>query len=121
MNTKLDFDLGMKSLSLLRYITDHVSHLSVSVLNRMLNVHDIPLLLTSIIELAPWKREQQGASLSTLFIYLYHTHYNLFIYIIHIIIYLFIYIIHIIIYLFIYIIHIIIYLFIYIIHIIILQ
>ena len=70
MKVKLDFDLGMKCLSIFRYITDHAGQLSVSILNRMLNIHDVPLLLAGIIEIAPWRKEHEGIQ-SANHIYMY--------------------------------------------------
>ena len=54
----MNYDLCMKALSLMRYLTDHVPHISLGATNRILNIHDVPLVLVNIIEQAPWARQQ---------------------------------------------------------------
>ncbi|KAJ8047698.1 Zinc finger MYND domain-containing protein 10 [Holothuria leucospilota] len=51
---KLQFDIGVKSLSILRYLTDHLESLPLSVATRMLNTHDVPCLLVQLVEDRPW-------------------------------------------------------------------
>lgn len=57
---KLNFEICIKSLSLLRYITDHLDSLPLSVTTRTLNTLDIPILLVHLIENPPWTREKDG-------------------------------------------------------------
>ncbi|XP_057314808.1 zinc finger MYND domain-containing protein 10-like [Hydractinia symbiolongicarpus] len=52
----IQFTIYMKSLSILRYISDSIECLPLSALTRILNVHDIPCLLVNILDTSPWKR-----------------------------------------------------------------
>ncbi|XP_072025986.1 zinc finger MYND domain-containing protein 10-like [Amphiura filiformis] len=57
---KLQFDIGIKAVSILRYITDHVEGLPLSVTTRILNTHDIPSMLVQLIESPPWTVFKDG-------------------------------------------------------------
>ncbi|KAL0978711.1 hypothetical protein UPYG_G00174190 [Umbra pygmaea] len=57
-NAALEFDISLKALSVLRYITDHTD--SISVINRMLSVHNLPCVLVQLIEHSPWSRYSDG-------------------------------------------------------------
>lgn len=57
---KLNFEICIKSLSLLRYISDHLDGLPLSVTTRVLNTLDIPLLLVHLVENSPWTRQKDG-------------------------------------------------------------
>ncbi|PIK56282.1 putative zinc finger MYND domain-containing protein 10 [Apostichopus japonicus] len=57
---KLQFDIGVKSVSILRYITDHLESLPLSVATRMLNTHDVPCLLVQLVEDPPWRCHKDG-------------------------------------------------------------
>ena len=46
----------MKAISVLGYITDHLSSHPISVATRLLNTLDLPCLLVSLIEAAPWRK-----------------------------------------------------------------
>ncbi|XP_071041503.1 zinc finger MYND domain-containing protein 10 [Parasteatoda tepidariorum] len=52
----LDFESGMKCISLLSYMTQHLKILPLSALHRLLVTHDIPLLFTNLIDDPPWVR-----------------------------------------------------------------
>ncbi|XP_051558330.1 zinc finger MYND domain-containing protein 10 isoform X2 [Myxocyprinus asiaticus] len=52
----LEFDISIKALSVLCYITDHIESLSLSVLSRMLSTHNVPCLLVQLVENCPWNR-----------------------------------------------------------------
>ncbi|KAG7205046.1 hypothetical protein KM043_005427 [Ampulex compressa] len=54
---ELEFDIGMRSISILRYLAEFLDSLPLSVLSRMLATHDIPYLLVQLIENKPWKKE----------------------------------------------------------------
>ncbi|XP_066522295.1 zinc finger MYND domain-containing protein 10 [Hoplias malabaricus] len=56
----LEFEISLKALSVLRYITDHVESLSLSVLTRMLNTHNLPCVLVQLVEHCPWQRKTRG-------------------------------------------------------------
>ncbi|XP_054640237.1 zinc finger MYND domain-containing protein 10 isoform X1 [Dunckerocampus dactyliophorus] len=55
---ELEFDISLKALSVLRYITDHTE--SISTMNRMLCIHNLPCLLVRLIECCPWSRCRAG-------------------------------------------------------------
>lgn len=57
---KLNFEMCIKAISLLRYVTDHLQSLPLSVMNRILNTHDLPNLLVQLIESPPWSRRVDG-------------------------------------------------------------
>ncbi|XP_046882428.1 zinc finger MYND domain-containing protein 10 isoform X1 [Hypomesus transpacificus] len=57
-NTALEFEISLKALSVLRYITDHAN--SISVINRMLCTHNLPCLLVQMVEHSPWSRYTSG-------------------------------------------------------------
>ena len=47
-NTTIDFTICMKSLSILRYISDAIEDIPLSALTRMLDTHDLPCLLIQV-------------------------------------------------------------------------
>lgn len=55
----LEFEISLKAVSVLRYITDHTG--SISVISRMLCTHNMPCVLVQLIDCCPWKRFKQGA------------------------------------------------------------
>ncbi|XP_061923819.1 zinc finger MYND domain-containing protein 10 isoform X2 [Entelurus aequoreus] len=55
---ELEFDISLKALSVLRYITDNTD--SISALNRMLCTHNVPCLLVRLLEICPWSRCRSG-------------------------------------------------------------
>ncbi|XP_069500209.1 zinc finger MYND domain-containing protein 10 [Ambystoma mexicanum] len=56
----LEFDISLKALSVLRYITDHMDRLPLSGLSRLLNTHNVPCLLVQLVEYCPWSRLEKG-------------------------------------------------------------
>ncbi|KAM5148675.1 zinc finger MYND domain-containing protein 10 isoform 2-T2 [Mantella aurantiaca] len=56
----LEFDITLKCLSVLRYITDHTDSLSVSVTTRLLNTHNLPCVLVELLQHCPWSRRSKG-------------------------------------------------------------
>ncbi|XP_074054129.1 zinc finger MYND domain-containing protein 10 [Macrotis lagotis] len=56
----MDFEISLKALSVLRYITDSVDSLSLSTLTRMLNTHNLPCLLVELLHNSPWNRQEGG-------------------------------------------------------------
>ncbi|XP_075997520.1 zinc finger MYND domain-containing protein 10 [Genypterus blacodes] len=54
----LEFEIALKALSLLRYITDHAN--SISVINRMLCTHNMPCVLVQLLDCCPWSRHTAG-------------------------------------------------------------
>ncbi|KAJ3602298.1 hypothetical protein NHX12_030057 [Muraenolepis orangiensis] len=57
-NAALEFEISLKALSVLRYITDHTD--SISVINRMLCTHNMPCVLVQLIDCCPWSRYKAG-------------------------------------------------------------
>ncbi|XP_072309033.1 zinc finger MYND domain-containing protein 10 [Eucyclogobius newberryi] len=53
-NAALEFEISLKALSVLRYISDHT--VSISVINRLLCTHNIPCVLVQLIKCCPWSR-----------------------------------------------------------------
>ncbi|KAB1264704.1 Zinc finger MYND domain-containing protein 10 [Camelus dromedarius] len=56
----MEFEIALKALSVLRYITDCVDSLSLSTLSRMLSTHNLPCLLVELLEHSPWSRRERG-------------------------------------------------------------
>ncbi|XP_068951740.1 zinc finger MYND domain-containing protein 10 [Petaurus breviceps papuanus] len=56
----MEFEISLKALSVLRYITDSVDSLSLSTLTRMLSTHNLPCLLVELLEKSPWHRQEEG-------------------------------------------------------------
>ncbi|XP_075039977.1 zinc finger MYND domain-containing protein 10 [Mixophyes fleayi] len=56
----LEFDIAVKCLSVLRYITDHTDSLPLSVTTRLLNTHNVPCILVELLHNCPWSRRIRG-------------------------------------------------------------
>ncbi|XP_044129225.1 zinc finger MYND domain-containing protein 10 isoform X1 [Bufo gargarizans] len=56
----LDFDIALKCLSVLRYVTDHTDSLPLSVTTRLLNTHNLPCALVELLHSRPWSRRTKG-------------------------------------------------------------
>ncbi|XP_034534600.1 zinc finger MYND domain-containing protein 10 [Notolabrus celidotus] len=54
----LEFEISLKAMSVLRYITDHTD--SISVINRMLCTHNMPCVLVQLLDCCPWSRCREG-------------------------------------------------------------
>jgi len=50
----LDFNISMKVISIVRYLSDHYKSLAPYVLHRLLVTHDFPLMLIELLESPPW-------------------------------------------------------------------
>ncbi|XP_062853032.1 zinc finger MYND domain-containing protein 10 [Trichomycterus rosablanca] len=59
-SSMLEFDISLKALSVLRYITDHVESLNLSVVTRMLNTHNLPCVLVQLVDHCPWSIRTGG-------------------------------------------------------------
>ena len=53
-------NIGLRSVSILRYMTDHMSVLSLGVLSRLVTTHDTPGLVAATIQSRPWIRDIGG-------------------------------------------------------------
>ncbi|NWS78122.1 ZMY10 protein, partial [Crotophaga sulcirostris] len=56
----IEFEISLKALSVLRFITDQVESLPLSALTRMLNTHNLPCLLVQLVEHCPWSCWEAG-------------------------------------------------------------
>ncbi|GFQ71416.1 zinc finger MYND domain-containing protein 10, partial [Trichonephila clavata] len=57
---EIAFESGMKCISLLSYMTQHLKTIPLGVLHRLLVVHDVPLLFTNLLYDPPWIKEING-------------------------------------------------------------
>uniref|UniRef100_A0A8B9D0R7 Zinc finger MYND-type containing 10 n=1 Tax=Anser cygnoides TaxID=8845 RepID=A0A8B9D0R7_ANSCY len=57
----MEFEISLKALSVLRFITDQVDSLPLSALTRMLNTHNLPCLLVELVEHCPWSCHEAAA------------------------------------------------------------
>ena len=53
---QIEFDIGMRSISILRYLAEFADNLPLCALSRMLTTNDVPYLLAQLIEFQPWKK-----------------------------------------------------------------
>ncbi|XP_072328254.1 zinc finger MYND domain-containing protein 10 isoform X3 [Scyliorhinus torazame] len=60
---ELEFDISLKALSIIRYITDHIDSLPLSAQARLLNTHNIPCVLVHLMEYCPWSRNNSKGEL----------------------------------------------------------
>ncbi|KAM6413697.1 zinc finger MYND domain-containing protein 10 [Rhynochetos jubatus] len=56
----MEFEISLKALSVLRFITDQLESLPLSALTRMLNTHNVPCLLVQLVEHCPWSCREAG-------------------------------------------------------------
>nr|CAB3267960.1 zinc finger MYND domain-containing protein 10-like [Phallusia mammillata] len=57
---KMDFEIAVKVVSILRYLTDALDSLPLSMASRMMNTHNIPCLLVELVENPPWTKSENG-------------------------------------------------------------
>ncbi|OAD60114.1 Zinc finger MYND domain-containing protein 10 [Eufriesea mexicana] len=61
---EFEFDIGMRCISILRYLAEFADNLPLCVLSRLLATHDVPYLLVELLEKHPWKKENaEGESM----------------------------------------------------------
>lgn len=53
---EITFNLGMKAITILSYLSDKIGSLSVSAARRLTQTHDVPCLLSELLSLRPWMR-----------------------------------------------------------------
>lgn len=58
--TDLQYKTGMRCLTILSSIADNVGRLSLGVVRRMVQTHDIPCILSEILHCQPWQRHSSG-------------------------------------------------------------
>ncbi|XP_043525228.1 zinc finger MYND domain-containing protein 10 isoform X1 [Frieseomelitta varia] len=54
---EFEFDIGIRCISILRYLAEYADNLPLYVLSRLLAIHDVPYLLVELIERHPWSKE----------------------------------------------------------------
>lgn len=52
----LIYKIGLRCISILYYLADHVDSLPISATRRIVVTHDIPLLMADILNFRPWQR-----------------------------------------------------------------
>ncbi|XP_033223703.1 zinc finger MYND domain-containing protein 10 [Belonocnema kinseyi] len=57
---ELEFDIGIKCISILRYLAEFADNLPLCALSRLLCTHDVPYLLCQLLELKPWYKDIDG-------------------------------------------------------------
>ncbi|XP_012280645.1 zinc finger MYND domain-containing protein 10 [Orussus abietinus] len=60
--SELDFDICMRCVSILRYLSEYTDNLPLCALSRMLIVHDVPSLLIELVKRHPWKRQDESGN-----------------------------------------------------------
>ena len=61
----LQLNIGLSSISIIRYITDHLSQLPFPVRHHLMDVKDIPMILVALMEYKPWIRRITKKSAQT--------------------------------------------------------
>ncbi|XP_068614645.1 zinc finger MYND domain-containing protein 10-like [Brachionichthys hirsutus] len=59
MRVALEFQISLKAVSVLCYITGHTE--SISAINRLLCTHNMPSILVQLITCCPWSRSKEGS------------------------------------------------------------
>lgn len=55
-----EFDIGMRCISILHYLTEFLDNLPLCAVSRMLATHDVPYLFTQLIENQPWNKQNEN-------------------------------------------------------------
>ena len=53
---EIEFNATMAAFSLIRFVTDHMSELSVPVVHQLMENNDLPCVLVPLLEMKPWIR-----------------------------------------------------------------
>ena len=56
---EINFNCAMVALTMLRYLTDHMHALHVSVAQRLVKHHDFVASLAALLDIAPWKKTEK--------------------------------------------------------------
>ncbi|XP_011296730.1 zinc finger MYND domain-containing protein 10 [Fopius arisanus] len=63
---QMQFDIAMKSISILSYLSGFAESLSLAVIKRLMATHDLPYLMTTLIEKKPWRKiSKEGEEIYT--------------------------------------------------------
>jgi hypothetical protein len=57
---EVTFSTAIAALSILRFLTDHLPHLPMGVLSRLLCTNDVIMALLPLLEHSPWSRQCRG-------------------------------------------------------------
>ncbi|XP_057328442.1 zinc finger MYND domain-containing protein 10 [Microplitis mediator] len=60
---EIEFDIGMKCISIIGYLSSFTDSLPLSTLKRLLSTHDVPYLFAQLIELHPWEKKIDGVQM----------------------------------------------------------
>uniref|UniRef100_A0A336L5D1 CSON004625 protein n=1 Tax=Culicoides sonorensis TaxID=179676 RepID=A0A336L5D1_CULSO len=52
----MTFHIGMKSITILSYLVDHLERLPLGAVTRLVKIHDTPCILSEILQVRPWMR-----------------------------------------------------------------
>lgn len=52
----MTFHIGMKCITILAYLVDHLESLPLGAVTRLVRIHDIPCILSEILQVRPWMR-----------------------------------------------------------------
>lgn len=60
---ELQFQCAMTALSILRFLSEHMTKLDLGVMSRIINPNDVPMSLVPLLDVAPWShRGQDGVT-----------------------------------------------------------
>ncbi|XP_063708582.1 zinc finger MYND domain-containing protein 10 homolog [Culicoides brevitarsis] len=55
----MTFHIGMKAITILAYIVDHLETLPLGAVTRLVKIHDTPCILSEILQVRPWMRRRK--------------------------------------------------------------
>lgn len=55
----MTFHIGMKSITILAYLVDHLESLPLGAVTRLVKIHDTPCILSEILQVRPWMRRSK--------------------------------------------------------------
>ncbi|XP_040582560.1 zinc finger MYND domain-containing protein 10 [Lepeophtheirus salmonis] len=61
---ELDFQIGIKCISIMYYLCEHIEDISIGVSSRLVINHDAPALCIELLRCKPWERIQKGGQTS---------------------------------------------------------
>lgn len=61
-----DFSAALCGLTILRYLSDHLTALPLGLMSRLLSGHDAVMALLPLVESPPWVRSRKGGKVSSL-------------------------------------------------------
>lgn len=63
----IEFAISIASLSIIRFISDHLEQLPFPITNHLLNSKDIPLLLVEVIDIKPWEKRNENKEITHIY------------------------------------------------------